>query len=57
MLLEWLADAEQSLRFHGPLSEDKEVITEQLQTLQVNNWPQVVCAKQGFVLAGLMATT
>lgn len=31
MLLEWLADAEQGLRFHGPLSEDEEVLTEQLE--------------------------
>ncbi|XP_033113691.1 microtubule-actin cross-linking factor 1, isoforms 1/2/3/5-like isoform X2 [Anneissia japonica] len=30
-LLEWLADAEQSLRFHGPMSENVEVLQEQLE--------------------------
>nr|XP_006813086.1 PREDICTED: dystonin isoform X1 [Saccoglossus kowalevskii] len=30
-LLEWLADAEQSLRFHGPLPEDEEILTEQIE--------------------------
>eukprot|EP00057_Strongylocentrotus_purpuratus_P020675 XP_011675149.1 PREDICTED: microtubule-actin cross-linking factor 1 isoform X2 [Strongylocentrotus purpuratus] len=32
LLLEWLADAEQSLRFQGPLSNDPEVIREQMET-------------------------
>ena len=36
MLLEWLADAEQGLRFHGPLSDDEEVLTEQLEAHKVH---------------------
>ena len=35
MLLEWLADAEQSLKFQGPLSEDPEAIKEQIETHKV----------------------